>query len=54
MKTKKVLTFGASNSTTSINKSFAIYAANQLKNIEIMIADLNDYASPLYSIDLEK
>ncbi|MEO0572647.1 MAG: NAD(P)H-dependent oxidoreductase [Bacteroidota bacterium] len=51
---KKILAFGASNSSTSINKTLAIFAANQLDNISITIADLNDYASPLYSIDLEK
>lgn len=51
---KKILAFGASNSKTSINKSFAIYAARQVENAEVIVADLNDYASPLYSVDLEK
>ena len=51
---KKTLVFGASNSRNSINKTFAIYAANQLKNVEVMVVDLNDYASPLYSLDLER
>ncbi len=51
---KKILAFGASNSKTSINKTFAIYAANQLENVAITVADLNDYASPLYSVDLQK
>lgn len=51
---KKVLAFGASNSTASINKEFAVFAANALNNVEVIIADLNDYASPLYSVDLEK
>lgn len=51
---KNVLAFGASNSSTSINRTFAIWAANQLKNVEVHSADLNDFASPLYSVDLEK
>ena len=51
---KKVLAFGASNSKTSINKALAIYASNQLQNVEVTVTDLNDYASPLYSVDLQK
>ncbi|MEM9887890.1 MAG: NAD(P)H-dependent oxidoreductase [Bacteroidota bacterium] len=51
---KKILAFGASNSKSSINKTFATYAARQLENVEVMIADLNDYTAPLYSIDLQK
>jgi len=51
---KKILAFGASNSSTSINKMFATYAANQLTNTAVVVADLNDYASPLYSMDLER
>ena len=50
----KILAFGASNSKNSINKIFATYAANQLQNVEVTVADLNDYTLPLYSIDLEK
>lgn len=50
----KVLAFGASNSKTSINKKLAHYAANKLQNVEVTLADLNNYASPVYSIDLEK
>ncbi|MEO0732387.1 MAG: NAD(P)H-dependent oxidoreductase [Bacteroidota bacterium] len=51
---KKILAFGASNSRSSINKTFAIYAASQLKNVAVSVADLNDYAAPIYSVDLEK
>ncbi len=51
---KKILAFGASNSSTSINKTLATFTANQLKEATITVADLNDYASPLYSVDLEK
>ena len=49
----KLLVFGASNSKNSINKSFAEYAANRLDSVQVKLVDLNDYASPLYSIDLE-
>ena len=51
---KKVLVFGASNSKHSINKKFAVFAANSLANVELHIADLNDYELPLYSVDLQK
>ncbi|MEM1338521.1 MAG: NAD(P)H-dependent oxidoreductase [Bacteroidota bacterium] len=50
----KILAFGASNSRTSINKTFATYVANQLTNTEVIVADLNDYEPPLYSKDLEQ
>ncbi len=51
---KKVLAFGASNSKNSINKRLAHWAAHQLEGVEIHFMDLNDYAMPLYGIDLEK
>ncbi|MEM6628231.1 MAG: NAD(P)H-dependent oxidoreductase [Bacteroidota bacterium] len=51
---KKVLVFGASNSRNSINKKFAVFAAKGLVNVELLIADLNDYELPLYSIDLQR
>ncbi len=51
---KKVLAFGASNSKHSINKRFAVFAANSLANVEMHIADLNDYELPLYSVDLQR
>ncbi|MEM7574641.1 MAG: NAD(P)H-dependent oxidoreductase [Bacteroidota bacterium] len=51
---KKVLVFGGSNSSRSINKKFAIFAASSLENVAINIADLNDFELPLYSVDLQK
>ncbi len=51
---KKILAFGGSNSSTSINKRLAVYAANQLKDVEINILDLNNFEFPLYGIDYEK
>jgi len=50
---KKILAFGGSNSSKSINKILASYVAGQIQNADIHIADLNDYALPLYSMDLE-
>lgn len=52
--TKKIIAFGASNSTSSINKQLAVFAANQLENVETEILDLNDFELPVYSVDLEK
>jgi len=51
--TKKILAFGASNSTKSINKQLASYAANLFKNNTVELLDLNDYEMPIYSIDRE-
>lgn len=50
---KKIIALGASNSKKSINKTLATYAANQVKNAEIVVIDLNDFDIPLYGIDLE-
>ena len=52
--TKKILAFGASSSKNSINKTLAAYVANQVKDSEINLIDLNDYEMPIYSIDKEK
>lgn len=52
-----VLAFGASNSSTSINKQLASYAAgvvaNQRNGVTVTRLDLNDYELPLYSTDAE-
>lgn len=50
---KKILAFGASNSQNSINKQLANYAASQLAESTTTLIDLNDFAMPLYGIDLE-
>ncbi|MCJ8292404.1 MAG: NAD(P)H-dependent oxidoreductase [Crocinitomicaceae bacterium] len=50
---KRILAFGASTSSTSINKQFAHYAAHQIKDAELILVDLNDFAAPLYSMDIE-
>ncbi|SMG48014.1 NAD(P)H-dependent FMN reductase [Marivirga sericea] len=51
---QKILAFGASNSPASINKRLAIFAANQLKNVEVTVLDLNDFELPIYSPVIEK
>ncbi len=51
---KRILAFGASTSSTSINKQFAHYAAQQVNDVDLTLIDLNDFEAPLYSIDREK
>ncbi len=51
---KRILAFGASTSSTSINKQFAHYAAQQIEDVELTLIDLNDFNAPLFSVDVEK
>ncbi|HNP31988.1 MAG TPA: NAD(P)H-dependent oxidoreductase [Flavobacterium sp.] len=51
---KKILAFGASNSSDSINKQLAKYASGLFKNATVDLLDLNDYEMPIYSKDREK
>ncbi|HEA23303.1 hypothetical protein LCGC14_2242220 [marine sediment metagenome] len=51
---KKIIAFGASNNSQSINKKFASFAADKLTGVEISILDLNNFELPIYSIDIEK
>lgn len=50
---KNIIAFGGSNSKNSINKNLAIYVANQVKDINVIVLDLNDFELPLYGIDYE-
>lgn len=50
---KRILAFGASTSSTSINKQLAHYAAHQIEDADLTLIDLNDFATPLYSSDVE-
>ena len=52
----KILAFGASNSSTSINKKLVTSVSKYYKELddEKVILDLNDYEMPIYSIDREK
>ena len=51
---KKIVAFGASTSSNSINKKLATYAAQQIKNSNIKILDLNNFEMPIYSEDSER
>ena len=50
----KIVAFGASNSSTSINKTLATYAANQIESADVTVLDLNSYHVPMFSEDTEK
>jgi chromate reductase len=49
----KLLAFAASNSRQSINKKLATYAAGLLDGADVEVLDLNDYETPLFSVDRE-
>lgn len=51
---KKIIGFGASISTTSINKAFAAYALGFFPEYEVELVDLNDFEVPVFSVDCEK
>jgi len=40
---KRIVVIGGSSSTTSINRTFALYAASQIHNIEVVDLDLNGF-----------
>jgi len=50
----KILTFAASNSSKSINKQLANYAASLVEGADIETLDINDYEMPLFSEDKER
>lgn len=49
----KIIAFAGSSSKQSINKKLAVYAAQQFKNFEVEVLDLNDFELPLFSVDKE-
>ncbi len=51
---KKILAFGASNSSRSINKQLATWAASQIPDTTTTLIDLNDFEMPIFSIDREE
>lgn len=51
---KKVIAFGGSTSSTSINKQLANYASSQLTDVDVELLDMNDYNTTLFSVDEEK
>ena len=50
----KILAFGASTSSTSINRKLANFAAQLVPEAEVTELDLRDYQLPIYSSDLEE
>ncbi|EGA71333.1 hypothetical protein VISI1226_11214 [Vibrio sinaloensis DSM 21326] len=50
----KIVAFGASTSSTSINKTLATYAASLVEGAEVKVLDLNQYSVPIFSEDKEK
>lgn len=50
----KIVAFGASSSTQSINKQLAQWAADQLKDVQIKFLDLNDFEMPIFSVERER
>lgn len=49
----RILAFAASNSSTSINRQLAEYAATLAAGAEIEMLDIHDYEMPLYRSDRE-
>jgi chromate reductase len=50
----KILAFGASISSESINRQLANFAANQIQNAQVTDLDLRSLSLPLYSSDEEQ
>ncbi|MCP4862418.1 MAG: NAD(P)H-dependent oxidoreductase [Pseudomonadota bacterium] len=50
----KIVAYGASTSSTSINKALATYTAGLVDGAEVKVLDINDYDVPMFSEDLEK
>ena len=50
----KILSFGASTSSSSINRQFARYAASQIAGAEVTDLDLRSFELPIYSADEEE
>lgn len=51
---KNIIAFAGSNSSTSINKQLATYAASLVNDVQTTILDLNNFELPIYGVDLEK
>jgi len=50
----KVIAFGASTSSTSINKALATYTANLIEGADVKVLNIADYNVPMFSEDTEK
>ena len=51
---KKILAFGGSSCSTSINKQLESYTANLVANTIVEVIDLTEYLTPVYSTDEEQ
>lgn len=51
---KTIITIGGSTSKKSINKILAEYVGGTVKDVKVINIDLNDFAMPLYSMDVEE
>lgn len=51
---KKIVAFGASNSSSSINKQLAKWASSKMEGVDVNFLDLNDFEMPIYSMDREQ
>ncbi|MEM8499156.1 MAG: NAD(P)H-dependent oxidoreductase [Pseudomonadota bacterium] len=49
----KILAFGASNSTRSINHLLATYAASLIDDADVTSLDLNEFEMPIFSVERE-
>lgn len=49
----KIIAFAGSNSKNSINKKLATYVAHLFENATVEVLDLNDYALPVFGVDVE-
>ncbi len=50
----KIIAFGASSSTRSINKALATYTAKQMTDAQVEVLDINQFEVPMFSEDTEK
>ncbi|MDN5204700.1 NAD(P)H-dependent oxidoreductase [Fulvivirgaceae bacterium BMA10] len=50
----KLVAFGASNSSRSINKQLAHWVSTQYDGADVDLLDLNDFEMPIYSMDREQ
>lgn len=49
-----ILAFGASNSSQSINRTFAHWAAGQITGAELNLLDIRELELPIFGVDLEQ
>lgn len=49
----KIIAFGASFSSTSINRKFAAFTASLFKDDEVEVLNLNDFIVPMFTVDVE-